>query len=229
MRPIYLPLILLVFTGFACQTHVSNLRVDPSFTSQALLSSPLIVGGVDSSVDQFTKRDSRYFASELKAALEKNVAGISVVSRDSLKNKMGGAAYNKMMEEWLYKSKISGNSLRRVRGCKFGASYMVFARPDIFRKSTKRNEIPVKNSKKYGRKYNMETQREVDTQYNIFDLKTGQLVWDGSIHTKISEYKMYNIPPGNTSIRMYYPDPPSRIKVLQKSYQGFAENLPKSK
>ena len=115
MKPRTLLILITATAVYACQTYVSNLAIDPSFTYQAMTGSGMVVGGVSSDLEILgAKRVDRY-ADEVKMAVEKERPELVVIDTDSLRKKMDSAAYQTMMAEWTDGLVISEQTIAAIK------------------------------------------------------------------------------------------------------------------
>jgi hypothetical protein len=220
---------------YACQTYVSNLAVDPSFTYQAMIEAGMVVGGVSSDLEELGENRADRYAGEIKMAVKKERPELVVIGAGSLRKKMGSAAYHAMMMEWTDVLDISKQSIAAIKKAMPNVKYTSFARIEETSTRVSDTENPIyenKNDKKklIGVTHNLAAMREMKVTYNVYELSSGAKVWSGIVPiTETESTTQWHMYGGPKTYTLEYPKFPSVEEAFVTASRGFAENLPKKK
>ena len=235
MKPRTLLILITATAVYACQTYVSNLAIDPSFTYQAMTGAGMVIGGVSSDLEILGAKRADRYADEIKMAVEKERPELVVIDTDSLHKKMGSAAYQAMMAEWTDGLVISKQTIAAIRKAVPNVKYASFARIEETSTRVSNTENPIyenKDDKKklIGVTHNLAAMREISVTYIVYELASGAKVWSGIVPvTETESTTQWHMYGGPKTYTLEYPKFPSVEEAFATASRGFAENLPKKK
>ena len=233
MKPRTLLILITATAVYACQTYVSNLAIDPSFTYQAMTGAGMVVGGVSSDLEILGAKRADRYADEIKMAVEKERPELVVIGTDSLRKKMGSPVYQAMMAEWTDGRVISKQTIAAIKKAVPTVNYASFARIQETSTRVSNTENPIyenKDDKKklIGVTHNLAAMREISVTYIVYELASGAAVWSGIVPvTETESTTQWHMYGGPKTYTLEYPKFPSVEEAFATASRGFAENLPK--
>lgn len=232
-----------------CAARVDGLVHDKSFDYHAAVGGRLALVGVVSSVEPLSaaerSRHSELFRREILAEHKQ----YEVVSAGQVARKLG-LHYTTMLDGYRDTATLADDDFARLQAANLKARYLVLARIDQNAVSQDRSENRQQRYDKKGKPngevvtvaYN--TQRAVATLVTIYDVKTRQSVWSGSVAQQQSNSNrrerevandindilleaLIDAAFGDQALEQRYPTAPAFDRVLRSTFSGVAENLPK--
>ena len=217
-----------------CGTKVIGLRSDPSLTYESLSTGGIVVGGVTSLPDKAETAATRsQMASLLRLSILKERPDIDVQPTGVIIRALGQESYAELLEDYRLAGDLDQARLAQLSEVLSDLRYVIFARieDDVMDRSTtvERDTTADVDVTKYV------TSRTVTTGFQIYDLAAGVPVWAGYIKKKQENENRYREGGDFVTILLEgllrgepeYPNPPALNGVARKTFEGFAENLPK--
>jgi hypothetical protein len=229
----------------ACKTRVIGLVMDPSFTYEAITSGKMAIGGVTSALKSMPERERNLYADMMRRKFLEKRETFIILPAGVVAHLLGHEAYRNMMDEYRTYGRLNNTMKRNLMTKLKTVRYIVFARIEKDNISKSRREVLYDE---YGeelenKKTIMEITRSTDVSMNIYDLRTGVIVWSGTVEkisSRSNEYvekeksKFFLIALIETIVEIFepspeYPEPSSLDELLGRIFTGFAENLPNEK
>ncbi|MDA9983343.1 hypothetical protein N9H39_11615 [Gammaproteobacteria bacterium] len=235
MKPRTLLILITATALYACQTYVSNLAIEPSFTYQAMTGGGMVVGGVSSDLENLGAKRANRYADEIKMAVEQERTELVVIDTDSLRKKMESATYQAMMAEWTDGLVISKQTIAAVRKAVPNIKSASFARIEETSTRVSNTENPIYENiddkkKLIGVTHNLAAMREITVTYIVYELASGAKVWSGIVPvTETESTTQWHMYGGPKTYTLEYPKFPSVEEAFATASRGFAKNLPKKK
>jgi len=224
----------------ACQTKVIGLVKDPSFTYEAITAGKMAIGGVTSALGSMSDAERNHYSDVMRMMLLMEQETLIIFPAGIVAHFLGHADYRNMLDEYRNYGRLSDMMKQKLITNFKEAQYIVFAR--IERDYISKNRIDVMEDE-YGKELEnkktiMEVTRSTDVSFNIYDLRTGAIVWSGTlegyssrkneyIDKKKSKFFLIALIDCILESRPEYPEPSSLDVLLRLIFTSFAKNLPK--
>lgn len=229
-----------------CATKIAGLKTSPSFTHASIMSGKLAIGGVASAYAPMDEGRRSSMAGILRTAILEERKDYNVIPVGSVMNQLG-SQYAVLISEIQNTGSLSDKSIQTLKNKLAGTRYVTFARIESDDVSHDRSETS--STDKDGRliegseKVNTRADRTVSASLHIYDLKSGDVAWGGTVTKTLSASRQYDKErelglvsvikaikgdgAGQSVDQKYpYPTAPESQKVLAKVFEGFGENLP---
>ncbi|MBI4042327.1 MAG: hypothetical protein HY391_02515 [Deltaproteobacteria bacterium] len=235
-------LIFLALFLSSCATKVLGLKQSSNFTYSAIMDGKIVVGGVTSALGPLEEGKSVSLANLLRTSILEERKSFSVGSVGGVMNRLGSPLYLQISNEFRMNAELSDESQKRLSKVFSDYRFVVFARIEEDEVTQNRREESTTNDKgETLEKVIATSTRTITALLTVYDLRLNEIAWSGSISKNgmnQNEYKkamglimvieVIKGGPETTDDRMYpYPKPPADTELLERIFEGFAENLPK--
>jgi hypothetical protein len=242
----FIRMVLLVPPLVGCATKVAGLRSSPDFTYGNLTRGRILVGGVAVASGAVDEANRNSLAGLLRTALLEERKEVPVGPVGIVPQKLG-KLYPTVVGEIELNGTLSEKSIEALRSKVTDTRYITFARVENDQVSQDRREVS--NTDRNGNpipgsaKVVTSAERAVTASLTVYDLKSGNIAWSGSVTKSLSQSREYEKEreiglvtviraikgdtANQTPEQKYpYPSPPETNKVLARVFAGFAENFP---
>ena len=255
----------LLLLSTSCATKVAEFRQSPEFTREAIVAYGVVIGGyaapkIDLKKMMGAMRDSgdgksRVFdisidpdrsalnSKILEEAVRAKRSAYPVEGYDAFFAGMGKERYQEFAGEY-FRNRAPGEKwLDAIRNLKTKGRYLLLAREESntvkyisHNKKETENKKNVKSKIHSGKEITFETRRTMEVLFTVYDLKTGEEVWNGKIKKSISKTSRQKAYIGSSSAGISLksgnllgerePDSPREIDILKELFEAFALSLP---
>ncbi len=217
-----------------CGTKVIGLRTDPSFTYDSLSAGGIVVGGVTSLLYEAERASSRsQRASLLRLSILAKRSDIDLRPAGAITQAVGQESYSALLDDYQLGGELDQARLAQLSEALANLRYVIFARieDDVINRGTTVQRDTADNEDTTIFKIS----RTLTTSLQIYDLTAGTPVWSGYIKESKKKENRY-VEHGNFGKAILaailgnepkYPSTPEFNEVLRKTFEGFAEHLPK--
>ena len=209
-----------------CGTKVIGLRTDPSFTYDSLSAGGIVVGGVTFRRDEVETAASRGFsASLLRASILEKRPDIDVQPAMTITQAVGPESYTALLDDYELAGELEQARLAQLSEALADLRYVIFARIEA--------DVIDRDTTVQGDTTTYRITRTVTTGFQVYDLTARIPVWSGTI-TESKKEENEDVQDGNffgdllvALLFNKYPSTPEFNKLLRKTFEGFAKQLPK--
>jgi len=210
-----------------CGTKVIGLRTDPSFTYDSLSAGGIVVGGVTFfRVNEVVTAESRgHSASLLRASILKKRPDIDVQPAIAITRAVGPESYTSLLDDYELAGEMEQVRLAQLSEALADLRYVIFARIEA--------DVIDRGTTFEGDTTTYWITRTVTTGFQVYDLTARIPVWSGTI-TESKKEENEDVQDGNffgdLLVALLFnknPSTPEFNKLLRKTFEGFAKQLPK--
>lgn len=222
---------------------VSSLKLDESFTHEAIVAGKMGIGGVVSLAAASDRREAATYARLLRSALMNERADFVVLPVEEVTRKIGIDSQQMILEEYAQTARLSLPSLKEAQAVADECRYIVFARvidnevEEACREYTETD--PEEGSSEESIWVELITTRHITASMDVYDLVKASSVFHGTIDISKSAIKKYSKTKDRNIGEMFLripvhafvqtalqPKPPSTEKLLGTVFVAFAKNMP---
>lgn len=229
----------------SCATRVKGLYCDPGFTYPAVVSGRMVVGGVTSALNPLPPATRNLYGNILSREFLDEQENFRILPSSRLASLIGSENLNRLLDEYRVYGQLSDAWLQELRPAVREARYLMLARIEKDDIQNERSDETVydKDGKSVEdrRKITLKTERTVGASLGIYDLDRGIEVWRGTVEKSATRKTNYEtnewgdlasvvvdavLDKDVRSSRTDYPTPVSLDDLLNRIFEGFAENMP---
>ncbi len=212
-----------------CTTKVIGLKTDPSFTYDSLSAGGIVVGGVTfcrvCEEVETAERFRGHSASLLRGSILKKRPDIDVQPAMTITQAVGPESYTALLDDYELAGELEQARLAQLSEALADLRYVIFARIEA--------DVIDRDTTVQGDTTTYRITRTVTTGFQVYDLTARIPVWSGTI-TESKKEENEDVQDGNffgdllvALLFNKYPSTPEFNKLLRKTFEGFAKQLPK--
>jgi len=220
----------------AIPAKMRHLSVNKNFSSDSLVGGGLVFAGISSTQEDWTENQVIAFSEIARSAMLSSRDDLQLNRPDRLIETLGKEEFFHVQQEFAKNHALLKDSITKMAEVSGSSKYIMFSR--VLSDTNFHQEDQHENKEKTERITEYRTTRQLVVSTEIYDLATSEVVMSGEMwvndYNVRSNSKRYggnfltdlalNVLENNNA---YYPDPPPLDGLIEKAFDGIADNLPR--